>query len=369
MAGSSQPGTQAESIDTDLTAGTYFIHVYQYSGDTSYTLSAASSPIPQPLGYDKTYGYGLVNAGSAVTDAIGLSPLTHVLSTGSNAWELNQVNAPTAWAQGYTGQGIVVAVVDTGVDITHPDLKDNIWTNAKEISGNGIDDDKNGFVDDINGWDFVDRDNTPLDLTGHGTHVAGTIAAARNDIGVTGVAYNAKIMPVRVIGSDGGSDLNIAAGIRYAAENGANVINLSLGGSASTAIADAVQYASQKGALVVMASGNDGGNQPVSPANLATQWGLAVGATDINQQVATFSDRAGAIPLHYVVAPGVNVVSTTPNNTYQSYSGTSMAAPHVSGVAALVLNANPKLTPTQITSLLTADATVQGLTVATSTVA
>ncbi|XGV98388.1 MAG: S8 family serine peptidase [Leptolyngbya sp. BL-A-14] len=364
ITGSSQPGTQAETIDTSLTAGTYFIHVYQYSGDTSYTLSATATPIPQPPGYSNTYGYGLVNAGNAVADAIGLRPLPHVLSTDSNAWELNQVNAPAAWAQGYTGQGVVVAVVDTGVDITHPDLKANIWTNPKEIPGNGIDDDKNGFVDDVNGWDFVDRDNTPLDLTGHGTHVAGTIAAARNGIGTTGVAYNAKIMPVRVIGSDGGNDLDIAAGIRYAADNGANVINLSLGGSTSTAITDAVQYATtQKGALVVMASGNDGGSQPVSPANLASQWGLAVGAIDINQQVATFSDRAGAIPLKYVVAPGVNVVSTTPNNTYQSYSGTSMATPHVSGVAALVLSANPKLTPAQVTSLLTADATVQGLTV------
>ncbi len=188
--------------------------------------------------------------------------------------------------------------------------------------------------------------------------MAGTIAAEQNGFGVTGVAYNAKIMPVRVIGPDSGSSADVAAGIRYAADNGANVINLSLGGSQSTAIADAVQYATAKGALVVMAAGNDGGISPTFPGNLANRWGIAVGAVDINRTLATFSDRAGAAPLNYVVAPGVDILSTTPNNTYQTYSGTSMAAPHVSGVAALLLSANPKLTPAQLTNLLTADATL-----------
>lgn len=365
LATSSQPNVQPESIAVDLVAGTYFIHVYQYSGDTSYTLRTASTPLTLPSGYNATYGYGLVNADAVVGKALEQqSPTTPILSLDSNAWELNLVNAPTLWAKGYTGQGVVVAVVDTGVDSTHPDLKDNIWTNPGEVAGNGIDDDKNGFIDDINGWDFVDRDNTPLDLNSHGTHVAGAIAAERNDFGVTGVAYNAKIMPVRVIGLDGGSNLNVAAGIRYAADNGANVINLSLGGSASSAIVDAVQYATQKGSFVVMAAGNDGSSQPIFPANIANQWGIAVGAININKNLATFSARAGAVPLNYVVAPGVNVISTTPNNTYQSSSGTSMATPHVSGVAALFLSANPKLTPTQLTSLLTTNATAQGLTVA-----
>lgn len=361
LAGSSNPSTQMESIATGLAAGTYFIHIYQYSGNTDYALTAVATPLAAPPGYDLSYGYGLVDAQAAIASTLGQSLPAIASSSTSNAWDLNLVKAPAAWANGYTGQGVVVAVVDTGVDVTHPDLKDNIWINPREIAGNGIDDDSNGFVDDVQGWDFVDRDNTPTDANGHGTHVAGTIAAEQNGFGITGVAYNAKLMPVRVIGLDGGGTSNVAAGIRYAADNGANVINLSLGGGNSSAIADAVQYATQKGALVVMAAGNDGGNQPAFPANLANQWGLAVGAIDITEKLATFSDRAGALPLNYVVAPGDNILSTTPNNTYQSYSGTSMATPHVSGVAALVLSANPTLKPAQLISLLTADATVEGL--------
>ncbi|MBW4583539.1 MAG: S8 family serine peptidase [Tildeniella nuda ZEHNDER 1965/U140] len=359
---SANPSAQAESIATGLAAGTYFIHVYQYSGDTNYTLSTLATPLAVPVGYDSNYGYGLANAGSAIASLPGQSQPPTV-STNNNAWDLNLVGAPVAWANGYTGQGVVVAVVDTGVDVTHADLNDNLWTNLREISGNGIDDDSNGFVDDVYGWDFVDRDNTPMDLNGHGTHVAGTIAAEQNGFGVTGVAYNAKIMPIRVIGLDGGSNRDVAAGIRYAADNGADVINLSLGGSASSAIADAVKYAAQEGALVVMAAGNDGGSQPVFPGNLANQWGIAVGAIDINKKLANFSDRAGVVPLNYVVAPGVNILSTFPNNTYQSLSGTSMATPHVSGVAALLLSADSTLTPAQLTSLLDTTATNQGLTV------
>lgn len=359
---SSNPSAQSESIATGLAAGTYFIHVYQYSGNTNYILNASAKPLLIPVGYDSTYGYGLANAGTAIASLPGQSPQA-IVSKSDNAWNLNLVGAPVAWAKGYTGQGVVVAVVDTGVDTTHADLKDNIWTNPREISGNGIDDDNNGFVDDVHGWDFVDRDNTPMDLDGHGTHVAGTIAAEQNDFGVTGIAYNAKIMPIRVIGLDGGSNLDVAAGIRYAADNGANIINLSLGGSASSAIADAVKYATQEGTLVVMAAGNDSGSQPLFPANLANQWGIAVGAIDMNRKLADFSDRAGALPLNYVVAPGVNILSTFPNHAYQSLSGTSMATPHVSGVAALLLSANHALTPAQLTSLLTATATNQGLTV------
>jgi subtilisin family serine protease len=258
----------------------------------------------------------------------------------------------------------VVAVVDTGVDYTHPDLNDNIWVNTDEIAGNNIDDDNNGFVDDVRGWDFVGNDNTPIDVYGHGTHVAGTIAAENNGFGVTGVAYNAKIMPVKVLGDDGsGSYTNVAAGIRYAADNGANIINLSLGGGFSSIVEAAVQYATQKGSLVVMAAGNEGAAQPGFPASMATQIGLAVGAVDSNKKMADFSNRAGVTPVKYVVAPGVSVYSTTPNNTYQSFSGTSMATPHVAAVAALILSAKPNLTPTQLASLITGTANPTGITV------
>jgi subtilisin family serine protease len=258
---------------------------------------------------------------------------------------------------------VVVAVVDTGVDYTHPDLDANIWTNPGEIAGDAIDNDGNGFIDDIRGWDFINNDNNPMDDDSHGTHVAGTIAAENNAIGNTGVAYNAKIMPVKVLGPNGGSSTAVAAGIRYAANNGAKVINLSLGGgSASTAMTEAIRYAVEtKGATVVIASGNEGRTRPSFPASLTNTWGISVGAVDRNSRLASFSNRAGQQTVDYVVAPGVNVLSTTPNNTYSSYSGTSMATPHVAGVVALMLSANPTLTPAQIEQLVTQTANPAGV--------
>jgi hypothetical protein len=363
---SAQGRNSNEAISQSLNPGNYYVRVYQYSGSTNYTLtlSATSTTSASPTGFNSNYGYGLVNAAAAVAQAIGQSPFPEAPNLGSNQWNLDQINAPEAWAKGYTGQGVVVAVVDSGVDYTHPDLANNIWVNTREIPGNGVDDDRNGFVDDVHGWDFVDQDNTPTDLNGHGTHVAGTIAAENNNFGATGVAYNAQIMPVRVLGADGsGGSPNIAAGIRYAADNGARVINLSLGGGFSSDIQSAVQYATQKGAVVVMAAGNESASQPSYPAEFATQYGIAVGAVDINKKEASFSNRAGATPLDFVVAPGVNIYSTTPNNTYSYYSGTSMATPHVSGVAALILSANPNLTPAQVESLLTGTASSNGVTV------
>jgi subtilisin family serine protease len=307
----------------------------------------------------------LVDAAAAVAGAVGeSSPFPEVAELGGNNWGLDGVNAPEAWAQGYTGQGVVVAVVDSGVDYNHSDLSGNIWVNSGEIADNGVDDDGNGFIDDVRGWDFFDGDNDPMDSDVHGTHIAGTIAAENNGFGVTGVAYNATIMPVRVIDSEGGTISDIAAGIRYAADNGADVINLSLGGYfPSTEREEAIRYASDRGVVVVMAAGNEGASQPVYPARYATDWGIAVGAVDSNKTLANFSNRAGATPLDYVVAPGVDILSTTPGNSYQSFDGTSMATPHVAGVAALILSANPNLTPAEVESLLTQTANRTGITV------
>jgi hypothetical protein len=328
-----------------------------------YTLTTNTVTLPE--GYNTKYGYGLVDAAAAVAGAVGeSSPFPEVAELGGNNWGLDGVNAPEAWAQGYTGQGVVVAVVDSGVDYNHSDLSGNIWVNSGEIADNGVDDDGNGFVDDVRGWDFFDGDNDPMDSDVHGTHIAGTIAAENNGFGVTGVAYNATIMPVRVIDSEGGTSSDIAAGIRYAADNGANVINLSLGGNFTSAEEEeAIRYASDSGVVVVMAAGNEGASQPVYPARYATDWGIAVGAVDSNKTLANFSNRAGATVLDYVVAPGVDILSTTPGNSYQSFDGTSMAAPHVAGVAALVLSANPNLTPAEVESLLTQTANRTGITV------
>ncbi|MEX0267734.1 S8 family serine peptidase [Leptolyngbyaceae cyanobacterium UHCC 1019] len=362
------PGTSSESINLNLGAGSYFIRVYPFFDDsnTTYTLNLSATAASNP--FNSQYGYGLADAAAAVARATGqFSPFPNQPTFGgATDWGVNLINAPEAWAQGYTGQGVIVAVIDSGVDYTHPDLAGRIWVNTREIPNNGRDDDGNGFIDDVRGWDFVGRDNRPFDFDGHGTHVAGTIAANNNGIGATGVAYNAQIMPVRVLGQNGGSNSNVAAGIRYAANNGAQVINLSLGGPyPSSEILSAVQYANQRGAVVVFSSGNNGSFQPGYPARYATQAGIAVGAVGDTQRLASYSNRAGATPLNFVVAPGGagirgqesrDVYSTLPGGTFGYLSGTSMAAPHVSGLAALILSANPTLTPAQVISLITTTA-------------
>jgi len=371
-----ESGTVPEVINvSNLAPGTYYVQVSSFLGNsTNYNLnlSATSIPelnIPTPSGpFNSNYGYGLVNANAAVSSTLNRSnPFPAIPDFGGTNWALDVINAPEVWNQNITGNGIVVAVVDSGVDYTHPDLDGNIWRNAGEIAGNGIDDDRNGYIDDIRGWDFVASDNNPMDLDfeGHGTHIAGAIAAERNNFGITGVAPNAKIMPVRVLAAFGrGSVNNVAAGIRYAADNGANVINLSLGNDfvPSDVVNNAIQYANNKGSVVVIAAGNLGDIQPAYPARNADSWGIAVGSIDVRGRMADISNRAGSRPLDYLVAPGVEIVSTTPDEDYELRSGTSFATPHVAGVAALVLNANPTLTPAQVEYILTTTANRNGLT-------
>jgi hypothetical protein len=356
-------GASGEINFFNLTPGDYYVGVYSYFDYKNYNLDLAATPA---TGFSSNYGYGLVDANAAVARAFN-SPVKfpEVPNLGGNDWARDMVNAPEVWQGGITGNGIVVAVVDTGVDYTHLDLDANIWQNADEIPNNRIDDDRNGYIDDIRGWDFVWNDNNPMDFLGHGTHVAGAIAAEQNGFHITGVAPNAKIMPVRVLDFWGyGNPENIAAGIRYAADNGADVINYSAGGwFPKSQVEDAIQYATNKGVVVVMSAGNDGFYQPDYPANNADRLGIAVGGIDKNGRIADFSNRAGSRPLDYVVAPGVDIVSTIPYNTYESYDGTSMAAPHVAGVAALVLNANPNLTPAQVEQILTSTANSNGITV------
>jgi len=371
-----ESGTIPDVINVpNLAPGTYYVQVSSFLGNsTNYNLnlSATSTPelnIPTPSGFfNSNYGYGLVNANAAVSRTLNRSTFFPDLpNLGGNKWALDVINAPEVWNQNITGNGIVVAVVDSGVDYNHPDLDGNIWRNADEIAGNGIDDDRNGYIDDIRGWDFVGSDNNPMDLDpdGHGTNIAGAIAAERNNFGITGVAPNAKIMPVRVLPAFGsGSVNNIAAGIRYAADNGAKVINLSLGNEfvPSDLVNNAIQYANNKGSVVVIAAGNLGDIQPAYPARNADSLGIAVGSIDVRGRMADSSNRAGSRPLDYLVAPGVEIVSTTVDEDYELRSGTSFATPHVAGVAALVLNANPTLTPPQVEYILTTTANRNGLT-------
>jgi len=326
--------------------------------------SSPGTPLPTSS-FNSNFGYGLVNANAAVSAALGNATLFADEPTfgGTDDWNVNMVQAPEVWAQGYTGAGVIVAVVDTGVDYRHVDLDANTWVNSGEVIGDGIDNDGNGYVDDINGWDFVDSDHFPLDANGHGTHIAGSIAAERNSVGPTGVAYDATIMPVRVLDASGnGSSLDVALGIRYAASNGADVINLSLGGDTfNSAIFNAIQYASSVGSIVVMSSGNDGAPEPNFPARHADQYGIAVGAVDINMNTPSFSNAAGFGTLDYVVAPGVGIYSTTPSTTFANFTGTSMAAPHVAGVAALVKQANSTMSAADYENIIVTTASLTGV--------
>ncbi|WP_276749210.1 S8 family serine peptidase [Chlorogloeopsis fritschii] len=352
------------TVDENTTPGTYYL-LYRADAldnileiNNSNNIAAREITITgknkETQGYNPTSGYGLVNAAEAVARAARKNTFADVPNRGGNDWGADLVKAPEAWANGYTGQGVVVAVLDTGVDYNHADLKNNIWTNSKEIPGNGQDDDGNGFVDDVYGWNFDGNNNNTLDGNGHGTHVSGSIAGENNGFGVTGVAHGAKIMPVKVLNDDGsGYYSSIADGIYYAVNNGANVINLSLGGEyPNGTLQKAIEYASSKNVIVVMAAGNDGKSLPGYPARYADNWGVAVGAVDKNKNMADFSNRAGQNPLAYVTAPGVKVYSTLPGNQYASYSGTSMAAPHVAGVVALMLSANSNLTDAQVRQIL-----------------
>ncbi|NDJ21966.1 S8 family serine peptidase [Nostoc sp. B(2019)] len=338
------------SAINDLEADDTNVRSLNSSGSENVTATASSTG-----NYNSTYGYGLINGAAAVAQAAGKNTFADVPDLGGNNWGADVVKAPEVWAQGYTGQGVVVAVIDTGVDYNHEDLKNNIWTNTKEIAGNSIDDDGNGYIDDVYGWNFANNNNNIQDNNGHGTHISGTIAGENNNYGVTGIAYDAKIMPVKVLNESGsGSSTSVANGIYYAVDNGADVINLSLGSNYSNrTLKSAVEYASSKGVIVVMAAGNDGESLPDYPARYANKSGIAVGAVDRNNKIADFSNRAGRNEITYVTAPGVGIYSSVPGNQYGRYSGTSMATPHVAGVVALMLSANPNLTDAQVRQIVT----------------
>ena len=277
-------------------------------------------------------------------------------------WSINLINAPEVWANGYSGDGIVVAVIDTGIDLHHSELVSSIWSNEGEIAGNGIDDDANGFVDDIHGWNFVHDTPDVQDYAGHGTNVSGTIVAARDHVGSTGIAYDAQIMPIRVLGDDGyGSQIDIANGIRYAVDNGADIINLSLGGLGSRRVQGALEYASEQGVLVVAASGNEGLDRPDYPARYSSVVDnvISVGAFTQDLQRADFSNGVGTSGAVQIDAPGESVYSTDLDGTFQYSSGTSVATANVSGVAALARSANPDLSAAELRSILVEGATME----------
>ncbi|MBK8574248.1 MAG: S8 family serine peptidase [Elusimicrobia bacterium] len=259
-------------------------------------------------------------------------------------WGMAKIQAPSAWDMAQ-GNGVVVAVVDTGVDHTHPDLASNIWSNPGEITGNGIDDDGNGYVDDVRGWNFVANTNSISDGHSHGTHVSGTIAAVGNNgVGVIGVAPSAHVMAIKGLDDDGsGYDVDLAQGIVYAADNGADVINMSWGGTGdSPVIEEAIRRV--LGVVLVAAAGNSAIDaSQFLPAKYDSV--VTVSAFNSADVMASFSNFGAKID---VAAPGVGIQSTVPGGYYSSYNGTSMACPHVAGLAALLLSQHPSLTNEQV---------------------
>lgn len=265
------------------------------------------------------------------------------------------VSAETAWDITTDSKTVIVAVIDTGIDHNHPDLKSNMWTNNSELNGKvGVDDDRNGIVDDIYGANFTtgDGDGNSFDDHSHGTHCAGTIGASGNNgIGVAGVAWNTKLMGVKFLSASGSGTLEGAVkAIKYAVDNGANVLSNSWGGGGySQALKEVIEYSAEKGAIFIAAAGNSSANNDSAeayPANYDVPNVVSVAAVSSTGALATFSSY-GKKKVH-LAAPGVNVLSTVPNNKYAQFSGTSMATPHVSGVAALVWGNEPELTAVQL---------------------
>lgn len=355
--------TAEEGID-------YLVQVTSFANGVTgeYTIDLGITNVDSD--FSSTYGYGLVDASTAVASIVGQSPFDEVADSDANQWGNDLINVPEVWTQGFTGEGVVVAVIDSGVDIYHEDLAANIWINEDEVADDGIDNDGNGYIDDVYGWNFGNGQNNNEVTPGnssysqeHGTHVAGIIAAQDNDFGITGVAPDAEVMVLRmgdiVTGDDGlgyyDNAGNLASAIIYAVDNGADVINLSLAWSDSSALENALAYATANDVITVSSAGNSGlANPQQVPAEYATDYGITVGAVDSDADLNSFSNRAGNDSnLNYVVAPGSSIYSTLPDDDYGYKSGTSMAAPYVSGVIALMLDADPSLTHDQVIDILT----------------
>lgn len=300
----------------------------------------------------------------------------------SRQYALNKVAAAAGWEIERGRSSVVVGVIDTGIDYTHPDLTANLWINpgedlngngrADSLDYNGIDDDGNGFVDDVQGWDFTDapnypdggdyreRDNNPMDEMGHGTAVAGIIAAtANNSLGIAGLAPGCRLMNLRAFTAAGnGEEDDVAAALLYAIDNGAAVVNMSWGDVfISQLLDDVLHYAAAMQVVLVASAGNSATDAIHYPSAFACT--ISVGATDATDQLASFSNYGPSVDL---VAPGVNILTTVRHALYDSsLSGTSFSAPFVSAAAALLLSQDGSRSPDAVRSILTTTADDLGL--------
>ncbi|MDA0970337.1 MAG: S8 family peptidase, partial [Planctomycetota bacterium] len=330
--------------------------------------------------------FSLTTPGATAEDVLGWASTTHGVAYVEPDFVINQASTPNdpdlsrLWGLHNTGQtggvddadidaleawnittgsrDVVIAVIDTGVDYTHRDLAANAWQNPGEIPGNGVDDDGNGFVDDIYGYDFVNNDGDPMDDNGHGTHVAGTIGGVGNDgTGIVGVNWQISIMGLKFLSGGGsGSTSDAVRAVNYATimrrDHGINIVatnNSWGGGGFSQSLSDAIEGGGNAGILFIAAAGNEGNNNdtfPGYPASMTSEAIISVAATDSSNNLAGFSNY-GATSVD-VGAPGVGIYSALPGNGYASYSGTSMATPHVAGIVGLLAAANPNLTAAEI---------------------
>ncbi len=294
----------------------------------------------------------IVQATSTPNDP-SYSALWGMNNTGQTGGKVDgDIDAPEAWDLTTGTNSVVVAVIDTGADYTHPDLAPNMWTNTAEIPGNGIDDDGDGFIDDVRGWNFYSDSNDPMDDHYHGTHVSGTIGASGNNAtGVVGVCWKVRIMPLKFLNSAGsGTTADAIDAVNFATAKRVLLTSNSWGGDTfSQALKDAIDAANSAGILFVAAAGNSALNMDASPgypASYSSPNVISVAATDENDNLASFSNYGNTTV--DLGAPGVNILSCRPGSTYQYLGGTSMATPHVSGACALLKAFAPGLSASEI---------------------